>query len=97
MNEALAQWSAANKYAKPNDVETVMQVLADAGYNTINWQCLTAGYEVYWDKQENKMVLYNSATAELEYPDEYEGNEFTKENKTDERFVQYNHNVKTAL
>ena len=79
MNEALAQWEAANGYPEVKDVEQaqmilkVMQILADAGYNTINWQCLTNGYEVYWYRQDNRMILYNANDAAIEYPDEYVG------------------------
>ena len=79
MNEALAQWEAANGYPEVKDVEQaqmilkVMQILADAGYNTINWQCLTSGYEVYWYRQDNRMILYNANDAAIEYPDEYVG------------------------
>ena len=77
MNEALAEWEASNSYKKPNDVEDVMQLLANRGYNTTNWTCLTEGYEVYWYKEDNRMVLYNSSTNEIEYPENYPANLFT--------------------
>ena len=73
MNEALAQWEAANAYAKAATVEDAMQILANAGYNSDNWVCLTTGYEVYWYDEDNRCILYNSATAEIEYPEEYIG------------------------
>lgn len=73
MNEALAQYEASAGYKPLLDVESVMQVLANAGFNTNNWQCLTAGYEVYWYKTANRMILYNASKAQIEYPDEYVG------------------------
>ena len=73
MNEALAQYEASAGYKPLLDVESVMQVLANAGYNTDNWQCLTAGYEVYWYKTDNRMILYNASKAQIEYPAEYVG------------------------
>ncbi len=97
MNMALSEWSAANSYAKPKDIESVMHILASAGFNAETWRPLTSGYEIYWDKQENKMVLYNASSAQLEYPDEYEGNEFTAQNLTDRRFEPYDGNVELAL
>ena len=94
MNEALAQWEAQNKYAKVADVDAVMQILADAGYNTNNWQCLTQGYEVYWFQNDNRMVLYNASKAAIEYPDEYVGTDvFTKAGNI---FVEYNENQNIA-
>ena len=96
MNMALAEWSASNGYAIPQDVETAMQILANAGYNSKNWTCLTEGYQVWWDSQENKMVLYNPSTNELEYPEEYSGKEFTALN-ADKRFKAYNGNYEAAF
>ena len=73
MNMALAEWEASTGYAVPADVETVMRVLANAGYNTDNWVCLADGYQVYWYQNDNRMILYNARTAQIEYPDEYVG------------------------
>ena len=67
MNEALAPWEASSGYTAVADVETVMQILANAGYNTENWKCLTQGYEVYWYKNDNRMILYNAAEGAIEY------------------------------
>ena len=58
MNEALAQWEASTAYSAPADVDTVMQVLANAGYNTEHWTCLTDGYQVYWYKNDNDSVQF---------------------------------------
>lgn len=69
MNTALAADQAL--HGKPADVETTMQVLANAGFNTVNWKPITKGYEVYWYKEANKMILYNAAAASVEYPDEF--------------------------
>lgn len=94
MNEALAHWEAENGYGKVIDVETAMQILANAGYNTNQWMCLTAGYEVYWYKNDNRMILYNAAKAEIVYPDEYVGTKVmvTAENN----FFLYNDNTRQA-
>ena len=86
MNQALAEWEAAHGYDKSTlhytdnsgkmltlDVDSVMYILAQAGYNTYNWACLTSGYQVYWYEQKNVMVLYNSTLARIEYPDEFVG------------------------
>ena len=96
MNEALAQWEAANGYPEVKDVEQaqmilkVMQILANAGYNTENWTCLTQGYEVYWYKNDNRMILYNSAEGAIEYPDEYVGTKTMV--KAENGFFLYNYN-----
>lgn len=58
-------------HGKPANIETVMQVLANAGYNSDNWCCLTNGYEVYWYETDNRLILYNASTAEVEYPETY--------------------------
>ena len=69
MNTALAADQALN--GKPADIETCMQVLAKAGYNSKNWVALTKDYQVYWYKEANVMILYNSKTAQVEYPEAY--------------------------
>ena len=69
MNIALAADEAI--HGRPADIETVMAVLANAGYNSENWSCLTAGYEVYWYAKDNRLILYNASTAEVEYPETY--------------------------
>lgn len=94
MNVALA--SDEKLHGKPEDVEGAMQVLANAGYNSKNWVCLTEGYEVYWDKQENQCVLYNSTTAKIEYPEGYAANAMTAAGATD-RFFMYNGNFESAI
>lgn len=58
-------------HGKPANIETVMQVLANAGYNSDNWCCLTSGYEVYWYETDNRLILYNASTAQVEYPETY--------------------------
>lgn len=73
MNEALAQYEASYGYGKVTTIEDAMQVLANAGYNADNWVCLTAGYQVYWYETDNRCILYNSSTSEIEYPEEYVG------------------------
>ena len=88
MNQALAEWEAAHGYDKSTlhytdnsgktltlDVDSVMYILAQAGYNTYNWACLTSGYQVYWYEQKNQMILYNSTLARIEYPDDYVGSD----------------------
>lgn len=71
MNMALQNDEALN--GKCTNVEQAMQVIANAGYNVDNqWSCLTEGYQVYWNKTDNRCVLYNSTTAKVEYPKDYE-------------------------
>ena len=70
MNLALAADEAL--HGKCATLEQAMQVLANAGYNSDNWVCLTKGYEVYWWSKENRMVLYNASTAEVEYPEDFD-------------------------
>ena len=70
MNLALA--ADEKLHGKAADVETAAAILARAGYNADNWLCLTKGYEVYWHKQENRLVLYNASTAQIEYPETYD-------------------------
>ena len=94
MNVALA--SDEKLHGKPEDVEGAMQVLANAGYNSKNWVCLTEGYEVYWDKQENQCVLYNSTTAKIEYPEGYADDAMVSAGATD-RFFMYNGNFESAI
>ena len=94
MNVALA--SDEKLHGKPEDVEGAMQVLANAGYNSKNWVCLTEGYEVFWDKQENQCVLYNSTTAKIEYPEGYAANAMVSAGATD-RFFMYNGNFESAI
>ena len=90
MNEALAQWEASSGYTAVADVETVMQILANAGYNTENWKCLTQGYEVYWYKNDNRMILYNAAEGAIEYPEQYVGSKTMV--KAENGFFIYNYN-----
>lgn len=73
MNQALAEYEASSGYTAIADVDSVMRVLANAGYNTDNWKCLTQGYEVYWYKNDNRMILYNAKEAKIEFPEEYIG------------------------
>lgn len=70
MNLALA--ADEKLHGKAADVETAAAILARAGYNADNWVCLTKGYEVYWHKQANRLVLYNASTAQIEYPETYD-------------------------
>ena len=92
MNMALAADEAL--HGKPTDIETVMKVLANAGYNSDNWVCLTAGYEVYWFKEDNRLVLYNAAEAAVEYPTEYDAKIMTDAKN---HFFLYNENNQTAI
>lgn len=94
MNEALAADEKLN--GKPNDIESAMRVLANAGYNSQNWVCLTAGYQVYWDSVENRCVLYNASTAQIEYPNTYEPGALTAPG-ADVRFQIYNNNFESAI
>ena len=90
MNMALAADEAQYGYGRNINVEDAMQVLANAGYNADNWVCLTAGYQVYWYEEDNRCILYNSATAEIEYPEEYIGAK-TKDGKQNIMLSSYVH------
>lgn len=79
MNEALAEWEAANGYkAKPADVESAMNILEQAGFNAENQVCLSQNYQVWWSKEYNRCVLYNAYTGKVEYPNEYTSVELLK-------------------
>ena len=72
MNMALQNDEALN--GKCTTIDQAMQVIANAGYDVDNqWTCLTEGYQVYWNKTDNRCVLYNSTTAKVEYPKDYTG------------------------
>lgn len=92
MNMALAADESLN--GKPANIEQAMKVLANAGYNSENWVCLTTGYEVYWYEEDNRLVLYNTSTAEVEYPEEYTS--FTMIS-ADNHFWLYNENNEKAV
>lgn len=92
MNLALKADEAINGKAK--DIETAMQIIANAGYDVDNWTCLSEGYQVYWYKTDNRCILYNSATAEVEYPTDYAADIFIKDPTN---FEVYNQNYKNAL
>jgi len=93
MNLALQNDEALN--GKCTTIEQAMQVIANAGYDSDkNWTCLTDGYQVYWYKTDNRCILYNSKTAEVEYPTEYDAKIFTK---NPDKFEVYNQNFKNAF
>ena len=68
----------------------------NAGYNSKNWVCLTEGYQVFWDKEENQCVLYNASTARIEFPEGYDDDAMTQAGATD-RFLIYNNNMESAI
>ncbi len=94
MNIALA--ADEELHGKATTIERAMQVLANAGYNSDNWVCLTQGYEVYWYSTENRLVLYNASTAEIEYPTEFSVKKLVSHDANGEFFV-YNNNQLTAI
>ena len=94
MNVALA--NDEKLHGKPQDIEQAMQVLANAGYNSKNWVCLTEGYQVYWDKEENQCVLYNASTARIEFPEGYDDDAMIQAGAAD-RFLIYNNNMESAI
>ena len=94
MNIALA--ADEELHGKATSVERAMQVLANAGYNSDNWVCLTQGYEVYWYSKENRLVLYNASTAEIEYPAEFALAKLVTADKDGEFYI-YNNNQVAAI
>ena len=94
MNMALAADEAI--HGRPSNVDGAMKVLADAGYDADNWVCLTKGYEVYWYAKDNRLVLYNASTAELEYPENYD-KKLMLDASTAGQFYIYNQHHKKAV
>ena len=70
MNVALKNDEVKN--GKAENITQAMQVVANAGYDVKSWSPLTAGYQVYWYKTENRCILYNSKEAKVEYPKDFE-------------------------
>jgi prepilin-type N-terminal cleavage/methylation domain-containing protein len=94
MNMALAADEAI--HGRPENLEGAMRVLANAGYDADNWVCLTKGYEVYWNIDENRLVLYNASTAEIEYPDNYRQQDLNDPHNYGKYFL-YNQHYKQAV
>ena len=55
--------------AKPKDIETVKAILANAGFNTENWQTLYKKGKVFWYEKTNEMILYDTDKHQVVYPD----------------------------
>jgi len=92
MNVALA--ADEELHGKATTIEKAMQVLANAGYNSDNWVCLTQGYEVYWFRKENRLVLYNASTAEIEFPTDFSVKELVTADNGGEFFIYNNNQIK---
>lgn len=85
MNQALQAYTTLG--GKVETVEDAMKVIAAQGYGTNSWTCLSKNYTVYWHKGTNTCVLYNSATAEIEYPKDFNKELFVT---AGEEFYAYN-------
>lgn len=98
MNMALAEWEASNGYPDRNTlkIEDAMRIIADAGYDVESWNPLTAGYQVYWYKTDNRCVLYNITEKKVEYPAEYTNASLTDPNNAGKFYV-YNQTFKKAI
>ncbi len=94
MNVALA--NSEELYGKPGDIDAAMQVIANAGYETDYWSCLTTGYQVYWYKDDNQCVLYNTTTTQVEYPTDFDSSLLIGEDSSEKFFI-YNQTYKNAL
>lgn len=92
MNIALA--ADEELHGKASTIEKAMRVLANAGYNSDNWVCLTTGYEVYWFAKENRLVLYNASTAEVEYPTDFNIKKLVTAENGGEFYIYNNNQVK---
>ena len=66
---ALKEEEANAGYVKPTDIETVMRILADHGYDAANWQPLSSDYKYLWDKELNQMILILKEDGSIVYPD----------------------------
>ena len=94
MNMALAADEAI--HGRPETVEGAMRVLANAGYDADNWVCLTKGYTVYWNSDENRLVLYNASTAEIEYPENYQKTKLVTAENGGKYFIYDQHHKKAV-
>ena len=56
---------------KAKTVEDAASILSKSGYNTDNISALTSDYVIYWDKDENRMILYSKSEDNVIYPDEF--------------------------
>lgn len=92
MNIALA--ADEELHGKADTVEKAMRILANAGYNSDNWVCLTKGYEVYWYSKENRLVLYNSTTAQVEYPTDFNITKLVTADNGGQFYIYNNNQVK---
>lgn len=73
VREMNAYLQSQEAITKPQSVEEAMQLLSQGNFNSEDWKCLTKGFQIYWYKQANRMVLYNSTEGKegIVYPDEY--------------------------
>ena len=85
MNLALAAAEATG--GKAETIDQAMKIIADAGYDVDAWSPLTSGYQVYWYKAENRCILYNGATAQVEFPKDFDKLDLNDPNKADQFFV----------
>ena len=85
MNVALKNDEIKN--GKAENITQAMQVVANAGYDVKSWSPLTAGYQVYWYKTENRCILYNSKEAKVEYPKDFEALSLTDPKVAENMYV----------
>lgn len=69
MNEQLI--IAEHTEGKPLDIAGARKIIKAGGYDVAVWHPLTAGYEAYWIRSVNRIVLYDTAKEEVVYPQEY--------------------------
>lgn len=94
MNTVLKAYAA--EHGKPENIETAMKVIADAGYDVDAWSPLTSGYQVYWFKEDNVCILYNVADSKVEYPTDYSTVDLLAPENVGKFFV-YNQTFKQAV
>ena len=94
MNLALAADEELHGRAK--SLDAAMKILADAGYDANSWVCLSTGYTVYWWSANNRLVLYNASTAEVEYPKEFNIKKLVTFDDGGEFYIYDNHHVKAV-
>ena len=92
MNTVLATDESVN--GKPTTMKQVAQILANAGYNSENWICLTTGYKVMWYAPNNRLVLVNTNNNEIEYPTEFDASLF---HSATAKFEDFNASQSAAL
>ncbi len=66
MNTALVADSAEGD---PTELQKVLSILKGAGIDAKDYKAMSDGYQIVWDKEQNRILYVNGKT--VEYPEEY--------------------------